>query len=368
MVYLSNFHVIRPTYEIDQESILNWVAEVHAHAEKLSSGKTISLKERLRKIGLGEGKVQKRGVYFNDASHLNWEEMKIYNLAKSPQGNGFKDRNQFFDQIVTEVFEEFYKEGTPLPDHLIHVTCTGYAAPSGAQKIVSKYGNEKKTTVTHAYHMGCCASLAALRMAKGFLYDHHNVDIVHTELCSLHMNPLAHGLDQLVVQSLFGDGNIKYSLSSKKEGLRVIALHEEILPNSISKITWNCEDWGLAMTLDKDVPNLIAQHIHRFLAVLAEKASVDKEEILQAGYFGIHPGGVRIIEEISKWLNLQDWQVKHSREILQNYGNMSSATLPHIWEKMLNDPDVPANCPIICFAFGPGLTISGTILKKVSEL
>jgi predicted naringenin-chalcone synthase len=34
------------------------------------------------------------------------------------------------------------------------------------------------------------------------------VDIVHTELCSLHLQPLRHEAEQLVIQSLFADGCI----------------------------------------------------------------------------------------------------------------------------------------------------------------
>jgi predicted naringenin-chalcone synthase len=53
--------------------------------------------------------------------------------------------------------------------------------------------------------------------------------------------------------------------------------------------------------------------------------------------------------------------------ILQNFGNMSSATLPHIWEAMLGDIKVPNQALIVSLAFGPGLTISGALLEKNGE-
>ena len=43
---------------------------------------------------------------------------------------------------------------------------------------------------------------------------------------------------------------------------------------------------------------------------------------------------------------------------------MSSATLPHIWEAMLADPEVEPGSLVVSLAFGPGLTVTGNILRK----
>lgn len=365
MIFLSDFHILRPKFEIEQKAILEWVAKAHLYSEQRSGGSPPNLlSQRLLKIGLGENKIKKRGICLPDILHTEWSQMLIYNLDKTPQGYGFKERTHLFDQLVTEIFQNFYAKEAPLPSHLIHVTCTGYSAPSGAQKIVSSRKGRAQTTVTHAYHMGCCAAMPAIRMAKGFSREGNSVDIVHTELCSLHMNPLAHDNEQLVVQTLFGDGFIKYSVGEEKKGLEVLALHEEIVPHSLDDIGWECHEWGLAMKLSKEVPHVIAQYLSSFLQNLAKKADLAFEKFADKSFFAIHPGGVKIIEEISKLLSLKPWQTHHSRSIMQNFGNMSSATQPHIWEKMLQDPEVPANVPIFSFAFGPGITISGGIFKK----
>ncbi len=102
--------------------------------------------------------------------------------------------------------------------------------------------------------MGCLGSLPAIRMGMGFsAMGKKQIDIVHTELCSVHFNPSLHEPDQLVVQSLFGDGLIKYTLSQKQSGpaFRIKALHEEVIENSEEEMKWGCESWGLKMTLTK---------------------------------------------------------------------------------------------------------------------
>jgi predicted naringenin-chalcone synthase len=45
----------------------------------------------------------------------------------------------------------------------------------------------------------------------------------------------------------------------------------------------------------------------------------------------------------------------HSREILRNYGNMSSATLMFVLDRILGDKD--ARGPGMAMAFGPGLSV-----------
>lgn len=363
MICVNDFHILRPAFEISQKEALEWLLQAHTAAEKKATGQLppLSLKNLLHKIGLGEGKIKKRGVSCSDVLHQDWENMEIYNLTHSPKGYHFKERTRLFDQIVTQLFNTFYCH-TPLPSHLIHVTCTGYTAPSGAQKLVA-LKNSAHTTVTHAYHMGCLAAMPALRMGQGFISSQTSVDIVHTELCSLHLNPVAHDIEQLVVQTLFGDGYIKYSLSHTEQGLAILALHEEIIPNSEHCIGWECEDWGLAMKLSKEVPKVIAKALPSFLKTLLQKADLP-ETIFTTSFFAIHPGGLKIIEEVSAILSLAPWQIAHSQHVLQNYGNMSSATQPHIWEKMWSDPLVQDRSYIISFAFGPGLTISGGIFQK----
>jgi predicted naringenin-chalcone synthase len=50
--------------------------------------------------------------------------------------------------------------------------------------------------------------------------------------------------------------------------------------------------------------------------------------------------------------------------VLADCGNMSSATLPHIWKLLLEDPAVPPGTLIPSMAFGPGLTVCGAVLQK----
>jgi predicted naringenin-chalcone synthase len=356
MTFLSGFQQLRPEFELKQEEILHWLAEAHAHVG------SEPLREKLIKAGAGSDKIATRGAVLSDFGHTDWDRMNIYALNRQPEGLSLKERMVTYEKVVDQVFEDFYPKGTPLPSHLIHVSCTGYVSPSGAQKLVSRRSQGATTTVTHAYHMGCYASLPALRMAQGFA---SSVDIVHTELCSLHLNPSLHEMEQLVVQMLFGDGFIKYRISPQCDtpSYQLLSLHEEIISDSIESMFWKADSWGFKMKLAKEIPVSIAKALPPFLTTLAEKAGYSLDEILSQAIFAIHPGGPKIIDQIASRLNLSPEQYHHSQAILKKYGNMSSATLPHVWQLILEEKTIPNETLVVSLAFGPGLTISGGILK-----
>lgn len=357
---IGSFSIERPQYEVDQEILIEWIAE--AHACSLETSQATSLRNKLHSLGLGRGIIDRRGSVVSDCLHHNWKDMEIYALTKeTPSGAPLDVRMAFFDRAASEVFERFFPNSNSLFSHLIHVTCTGYVSPSAAQKIVSKRGTN--TLVTHAYHMGCYAAIPALRMALGhWQVEQSASNIVHTELCTLHMNPNLHTTEQLVVQSLFGDGFISYSFASHARGLKVLAIHEQIIPVSTMQMTWQCHSFGFYLTIAKEVPVSISRSLNSFLSELFKKTQMSiKKEI----YFAIHPGGPRIIEQIAKLLQLQPNQYQHSLGVLKEYGNMSSATLPHIWSRILDDSNIPSGSQILSLAFGPGLSIAGALFEKV---
>ncbi|HEU5076839.1 MAG TPA: 3-oxoacyl-[acyl-carrier-protein] synthase III C-terminal domain-containing protein [Polyangiaceae bacterium] len=303
--------------------------------------------------------------------------MSIYRLHETPTGEGTLARSRAYGKLTDELFSRLYSQHATPPPDLVHVTCTGYESPSAAQRLVAARGWGSAVRVTHAYHMGCYAALPAMHIAAAFSAAHrtqagraHFVDVVHSELCSLHLNPLLHTPEQLVVQTLFADGFIAYSVAAEGPvpggaALALLALREEILPDSGEAMTWVCADAGMQMTLARDVPERIASALADFVAGLCDQAELSRAERSGAA-FAIHPGGPRILDLVQGRLQLSEEQVAFSRSVLFSRGNMSSATLPHIWLELLQPGALADGRPVISLAFGPGLTMCGAVLRKVS--
>jgi predicted naringenin-chalcone synthase len=368
---LTRFAIARPPYEIPQGASLRWLAAAHATAQAARTGDDsdrVAFEDRMARaiehFGCSPSKIGSRGHWVEDITSTDWADHRVYDLPHHPHGSGAATRTRLYAQIVDAYFADAYAHDGEPPDDLVHVTCTGYASPSGAQKLVATRG--WPTRVTHAYHMGCYAAVPAVRLAAGALATGSGrVDIVHTELCSLHLDPSDHRIEQLVVQSLFADGMIRYAMvaDTGQPGLRVRALHERVLPDSAEAMGWLVANWGMQMTLARDVPDRIAGAIRGFVIELYRRAGIELDAIPRS-VFAIHPGGPRIIDRVRDVLELQDPQVQASRDVLFARGNMSSATLPHIWQRVLDDRAVRRGTLVASLAFGPGLTMCGALLEK----
>ena len=362
--FLENFISHKPPFQASQEESLAWLLEAHVKA----GGNRAELVERFQKIACKPGVINTRSYYLPDFSHRNWQEMRLFNLEKERAGANLQERMAFYREVTEKVIEEFYERETTAPDHLLHATCTGYVAPSSPQRVVSRRGWGAKTTVTHLYHMGCYSAIPAIRIGEGYLQKRprERVDLVHTEICTIHQNPLDHAPHQVALQSLFADGCIKYSMTTSKpegKGYRVIDTYEELLEGSLDKMIWDISPFGFYFFLAKEIPVIVLNAIQGYLKRLFQRMGLEAEKVMKSAHFAIHPGGPKILDYIQRALKLSDEQLSFSRKILASHGNISSATLPSIWKEMLNE--VSRGTQVVSLAFGPGLTVAGALLEVV---
>ncbi|MEK2689706.1 3-oxoacyl-[acyl-carrier-protein] synthase III C-terminal domain-containing protein [Bdellovibrio sp. GT3] len=369
-MYLGNFHSIVPPHQVSQNESLDWLSTAHHLAQKDQTHSQEDYLKLLHRVGCSENQINKRFFFVPDVGEKNWDDNRIYPITTKNRGVSMHYRHEFYHEIVQKLFNEIY-ETRSFPDDMIHVSCTGYVSPSAAQ--LTALRAPKTVTVTHSYHMGCYGAFPALRMASGFLANDsilghkQSVDLVHTELCSLHLNPEDPTLEQMVIQSLFADGCIAYRMSHQKPpaGFKILSLYEEIIPDSSDAMEWMVSDWGMKMTLSKDVPSMVGAAIRDFTQRWLTSRGYDLAKIQKEALFAVHPGGPKIIDQVEKQLELKKSQVDASRHLLYRRGNMSSATLPHLWESILEDPEVPSGTLIVSYAFGPGLTVCAGLMEKL---
>ena len=383
MSLLTRFVATRPPYVMTQAHSLAWLARAHAQSEAAVTGLDAAGREAfadkiarlLGRVACSPDQIATRASVLpdfttcdHDGNLLNmlYDDPDANITVPSPHGRCASTRTRLYARAVDAYFARQYGSEVQAPDDLIHVTCTGYVSPSGAQQVVAALGWGARTRVTHAYHMGCYAALPALRIAAGFVATGSGrVDIAHTELCSLHLDPADHRLEQLVVQSLFADGLIRYSLiaGDAGPGLRPLAACEVVVPDSADAMRWVPSEWGMQMMLARDVPERIGAALRGLVTELFRRAGLEMGAIKPC-VFAIHPGGPKFIDRVRDVLELDEAQVQTSRAVLRDHGNMSSATLPHIWMRLLADPQVPRGTLIPSLAFGPGLTVCGALLEK----
>jgi predicted naringenin-chalcone synthase len=79
--------------------------------------------------------------------------------------------------------------------------------------------------------------------------------------------------------------------------------------------------------------------------------------------WAVHPGGRTIVEAVERAFDLAPTALLASREVLRRFGNMSSATVMFVLEKLLRSAEADATgCAM---SFGPGLVVEAMRFRGV---
>jgi alpha-pyrone synthase len=241
--------------------------------------------------------------------------------------------------------------------HLVTVSCTGFSAPGFDIALINDLGLSPDIHRTHIGFMGCHAALNGLRVASAFASEPAaKVLVCSVELCSLHYH---YGWDppKVVANALFADGAaaVVGVGSTSKPGMRLTANGSHLIPAAAAYMAWTVGDHGFDMTLSKRIPDAIGQHLRPWLeSWLAGKGL----KITDVTSWAIHPGGPKILEAVGASLGLSNDSLWASREVLAEYGNMSSATSLFILKKLQVRP---TSGPCVAIGFGPGLNIEAAL-------
>lgn len=242
--------------------------------------------------------------------------------------------------------------------HLIVVSCTGFAAPGLDLEIQKKFSLRSDLERTIIGFMGCYAAINALKAARHIVRSEPSakVMIVNLELCTLHLQESSEP-EQLMAFLQFADGCSVSLVSAEAFGLRLEGFRSEVLTEGQELIQWHIGDSGFEMVLSPEVPQALGRGLPSILPRLLEATSRE-----QVNLWAVHPGGRSILDVVQAGVGLSDDEMKYSREILKNYGNMSSATIMFVLRSIMADN--AAQGLGVAFAFGPGLTVESMRFEK----
>lgn len=251
-------------------------------------------------------------------------------------------------------------------DHLVVVSCTGFASPGVDASLVHELGLSAGVTRTQVGFMGCHGAFNGLRVAHGFTRADPTAYalVCSVELCSLHF---AYGWDpeSMVANALFADGagavvcggpSGRGASANHEADWRVAATGTVILADSAEDMTWRIGDHGFRMTLSPRVPEVIGRELRRWLEGWLAASGLALDDVAS---WAVHPGGPRILDAVEGALDLTRDRTSAAREVLAAHGNMSSATILFILQR-LRLADAPRPC--VALAFGPGLVAEAALI------
>lgn len=230
--------------------------------------------------------------------------------------------------------------------HLIVTCCTGHYAPGLDFEIIEHLKLNPETSRTMIGFMGCYAAINGLRLAQSIVRAHpdESVLLVSLELCSLHLQQ-TQDLSEMLSYLIFADGCAAAIVSSQQSGFAIDSFRSIPLNGTRSHITWRIGDEGFLMHLSGDVPS----DIEKLLRLQADTFP-RKEDI---ALWAVHPGGRTVLDAVEQGLMLSDHALTASRDVLRSYGNMSSATVMFVLEKLMQSAKTGEQG--FAISFGPGI-------------
>jgi alpha-pyrone synthase len=242
--------------------------------------------------------------------------------------------------------------------HLIVTSCTGFYAPGLDLEIQSRFGLRTDLERTVIGFMGCYAAFNALKAARHIVRSQPEacVMVVNLELCSLHLQESADP-EKILGYMQFADGCAASIVSSRPEGLLLERFQTEVFDEGSDLIQWHVGNHGFEMVLSMDVPGALSKALPVIFPRILSAA-----ERAETRLWAIHPGGRSILDAVQTKLELTESEMSASREVLRNYGNMSSATIMFVLKSLLESHDLSG--PGAAMAFGPGMTVEALRFHK----
>lgn len=243
------------------------------------------------------------------------------------------------------------------------VSCTGYATPGLDITLADRLGAAADTQRVVIGHMGCYAAIPGLRTVADYVAaSGRPAALLCVELTSLHLQPAPLDTEQAVAHALFSDAAAAVVLLPDAPGLEVVDVVSRTDTGHADAMTWHVTDTGFRMGLSSRVPLVLARHLPDTVTALLAGHEL---EIADVEGWAIHPGGRRILDVAQKSLSLTDADLFTSREVLRRHGNCSSATILMILRELLGSRAADRPAETVACAFGPGLTLYSTLLRRV---
>jgi predicted naringenin-chalcone synthase len=253
--------------------------------------------------------------------------------------------------------------------HVVTASCTGFYSPGPDYRIVRALGLAPTVQRTHVGFMGCYAAFPALRQATAICRADPDavVLVAAAELCTLHVR-VRDDQDTVVGASLFADGAAAAVVTGRDLGdapaLQLDDFATVLTPVGEDAMAWSIGDNGFEMVLGSYVPHIIDEHVESALApLLGRDAALRGRAHREVEHWAVHPGGRSILDKVETTLGLSAEQMRPSREVLRDFGNMSSATVLFVLRDVL--AQAAAGERVCAMAFGPGLTVESGLFTRV---
>jgi 3,5-dihydroxyphenylacetyl-CoA synthase len=246
-------------------------------------------------------------------------------------------------------------------DFVATTTCTGRLTPSLDAHLVSRLGCRRDVQRVHVGDTGCAAAVVALQQAWNHLqaFPGHRALVIAVEICSAAYF-LDDRLESAVAHAIFADGAGAVALARDGAGPAMLEHRTLFRPEYLDAMGFEYPGGRPRVILSKDVRRIGSAMMAEMARLLMDTQGLKREDVR---YWILHSAGRRVLDRARGLLDLDESALSHSRAVLRQYGNMSSATILFVLDRVLrHESPVPGEWALLV-GLGPGFAAEGALLR-----
>ncbi len=294
----------------------------------------------------------------------------IMDPAEVFTATSFEDKNNIYCReaviLGTQVLEKALAKVGWEPkslDYIITVSCTGIMIPSLDAYLINKMKLRQDIVRLPVTEMGCAAGVSGILYAKNFLKANPGkraaVIAVESPTATFQLDDFS--MPNIVSAAIFGDGAACCLLSSYEKDYGPAILDEQMYHfyDAEQMMGFKLTNGGLQMVLDIAVPDAIASHFSDIIHPFLQKNNLEINDI---DHMVFHPGGKKIVAIVETLFSGLGKNIDDTKEVLKQYGNMSSATVLYVLERIMERKPLPGEKGLM-LSFGPGFSAQRILLQ-----
>ena len=282
----------------------------------------------------------------------------------------FEEKNDIYIREVIKLGEQVLDKALTKAgwepqtlDYIITVSCTGIMIPSLDAYLINKMNLRQDIVRLPVTEMGCAAGISGIIYAKNFLKANPGkraaVIAVESPTATFQLDDFS--MPNIVSAAIFGDGAACCLLSSYDEdnGPEIVDEQMYHFYDAEHMMGFKLTNSGLQMVLDIEVPDTIATHFGDIIHPFLQRNDLTIQDI---DHLIFHPGGKKIVQTVEELFSGLGKNINDTKAVLRQYGNMSSATVLYVLERILDSNPKEGERGVM-LSFGPGFSAQRVLLQ-----
>jgi len=249
---------------------------------------------------------------------------------------------------------------------IIFISTTGLATPSLDALIINEMRLNQNINRMAIFGLGCGGGVSGYSKANVLAKANPDavVLLVAVELCSLTFLRNDFSKSNFIGSSLFADGVAACLITGDnhvtkiREKITFLANESKIYYDSLDVMGWHFMDTGFKVLFSSDIPTIISNNVRYDLTSFLDKHHLKLSDIKN---FIFHPGGKKILTAYEEALGVKVYFLKNTREVMNDNGNMSSATVLYVLERFFKQGF--ENGYGLMVSMGPGFSCEIVLLQ-----